>query len=130
MIVPALGVENTIYAGLYLTVIDWLCIAGIYSMEPNLLIVIAMGMILSCIGMGMVMSLVAGQAMIPFTLNSGAASSLFGIIQYGGATLMVVLAGLLQGDSLSFAILLATISAVLSLASYHMLGEHGKLRVN
>ena len=129
VIVPRLGVEKTIYTGLYLTVFGWLCILNIYSMTPHLLNLMTMGMILSCIGMGMVMSLVAGQALIPFTVNSGAASSLYGIIQYGGGTLMIVLAGIIQGETLLYAILLAMLSAILSLASYHILGDRGKSRV-
>ena len=123
--VPRLGVANTIYTGLFLTVFGWIWIMTLYSLSPEFLNLMAVGMICSCIGMGMVMSLTAGQALIPFTVNSGAASSSYGIIQYGGGTIMVVLAGLLQGDSLFFAILLATICAVLSLAGYHVLGARG-----
>lgn len=130
VIVPRLGVEKTINTGLCLTVAGWLCIVTIYAMSPQLLSVMAMGMILACIGMGMAMSLAAGQALVPFTVNSGAASSLYGIIQYGGGTLIIVLAGLVQGEALLYAILLATLSAVLSLTSYYTLGQRGNPRVN
>ena len=128
VITPRLGVEKTIYTGLYLTVAGWLCIMNLYSKQPDLLNVMAVGMVFSCIGMGMVMSLVAGQALVPFAVNAGAASSWYGIIQYGGGTLMVVIAGLGQGEALFYAILLATLCAVLSLASYYILGLRGEQR--
>ena len=129
-IVPRLGVEKAIYIGLYLTMFGWLCIMNIYSVRPELLNFMGMGMILSCIGMGIVMSLASGQAMVPFTMNAGAASSLYGIIQYGGGTLIVLLAGLIQGEALLYAIFIATLSAFLALINYWILGDRRKSPVN
>ena len=73
--------------------------------------------------MGIVMSLTPGQAMVPFTLNSGAASSLYGIIQYGGGSLMVLAVSNFQGESVMIAIIIATLASYLSLICYWALGD-------
>ncbi len=79
----------------------------------------------SCTGMGIVMSLTPGQAMVPFTINSGAASSLYGILQYGGATLLVSLVNSYYGESILMTIIFATIASYLSLILYWGFGLSG-----
>ena len=41
-----------------------------------------------------------GQAMVPFSDNAGAASSVFGILQYGGSALLAYLSGVFYDATL------------------------------
>lgn len=121
--VPRLGVEKTLYAGLCMMFLGWLCIMITYSMELELLDLLTIGMIVACIGMAVVMTLTPGQAMVPFSTNSGAASSIYGIFQYGGGTLMLLLASSIQGEGFLYVGIIATVSAFLALISYQVLGS-------
>jgi len=110
-VVPQLGVDKSILAGLILALTGWLGLLGIsmnsLSAPGFSLIAIA----LACLGTGMVISLTIGQALIPFSYNAGTASALFICVQSLGSALINFLV------SHYFASSLITISVVLAVSS-------------
>jgi MFS transporter, DHA1 family, multidrug resistance protein len=123
VIVPKIGIKATLYTGFYLMLCGWSGFIIFQLLGIEALTYPATAIALACMGMGIVMSLTPGQAMVPFTLNSGAASSLYGIIQYGGATLMVLAANSFHGQSILATIVIAFLASFLSLICYWVFGD-------
>jgi MFS transporter, DHA1 family, multidrug resistance protein len=123
VIIPRIGLSKTLYTGFYLIAGGWTALTIFQLSDMNVFVFSAFAIVSFCVGMGIVMSLTPGQAMVPFTLNSGAASSLYGIIQYGGGSLMVLAVNNFQGESVMIAIITATLASYLSLLCYWALGD-------
>jgi len=111
-LVPRVGIDGAIYLGLFAMVLGWSCVLGLALIGFRELTYLAPQAVAASVGMGILMSLAAGQAMVPFAANAGAASSFYGALLYGGSTLLAWLAGLVVGGSivvLSAAISLLTL---------------------
>ncbi|MBT7951195.1 MAG: multidrug effflux MFS transporter [Gammaproteobacteria bacterium] len=122
-IVPRVGIKKTLFMGFYLTSFAWSVLMTVQFFSPGMLPYSASAIVLSCVGMGIVISLTPGQAMVPFTQNSGTASALYGIIQYGGGTLMVLVLNSFQFEGALAVIIIAAIASYLSLFSFWLFGD-------
>ncbi|MGI9344598.1 MAG: multidrug effflux MFS transporter [Gammaproteobacteria bacterium] len=120
-LVPRYGIDRTVYIGLFAMVAGWLCILGLLMLgviELRFLIAEAM---VGCFGMGILMSLAAGEAMVPFSANAGTASSFYGTLLYGGATGLAWLLGRLVGGSILVISMEISMLAIAALAIYWLL---------
>lgn len=121
--VPKIGVEPTIQAGLWMAMIGWLAL-WLLSLQavavPELMLLFVA---LACLGMGMVLTLTGGQALVPFTFAAGTASALFSFIQSAGASLISFAAGSLFAITLSHLGALLFASALLALVVSRVLGR-------
>lgn len=120
-LVPRYGIDRTVYIGLVAMVLGWSCILGLFALGVVELRYLAAEAMVGCVGMGILMSLAAGQAMVPFSANAGAASSFYGTLLYGGATGLAWLLGQLIGGSIIFMGMAIGVLAVASLLSYWLL---------
>lgn len=121
VLVPRYGIDRIMYFGLITMVVGWVCALALVTtgvVEPRYLAVVVM---VGCFGMGMLMSLAAGQAMVPFSANAGAASSFYGTLLYGGATCLAWLLGHLIGGSIVVICAEISLLAVAALATYWFL---------
>ena len=114
LVVPRFGIGGTIYAGLFAMNAGWFGIAAFVLAGVDQPAFLAPLLALASMGMGVLMSLAAGQAMVPFAVNAGAASSVYGALLYGGSTLLAWLAGLAVESSIE---LFSAAVAVLTAAS-------------
>lgn len=86
--VPRIGVERSIRTGLWMTLAGWVSILALsLAPEPNLSVVLPL-VAAACLGIGLVVSLAAGEALVPFTHAAGTASALFILVQSMGASLL------------------------------------------
>jgi MFS transporter, DHA1 family, multidrug resistance protein len=129
VVVPRFGLKRTVYTGLYLIAFGWTALTLLYVSDISQFMYSAIAILMSCVGMGVVMTLTPGQAMVPFTANSGAASSLYGILQYGGSTLMVTMVNSFQGESILPAIITAAVASYLSIICYWGFGKSARHKV-
>ena len=88
VIAPRLGVENTIYLGLWMALAGWVALWAICLNNVPEPAVILPPLVLACLGMGLVISLTVGQALVPFAYAAGVASALFVFLQSAGASLI------------------------------------------
>jgi DHA1 family bicyclomycin/chloramphenicol resistance-like MFS transporter len=89
--VPRIGVERSIRAGVWMASVGWVSILALsLAPEPNLAMILPM-VAVACMGMGLVISLAAGEALVPFAHAAGTASALFILIQSMGASLLNLL---------------------------------------
>lgn len=86
LLVPRFGTDRSIIIGGSASVIGWTFIAALASQQLPVLMSLAPALIFSGLGCGVVISLSAGRSLTPFSGNSGAASSLYIIIQSLGAS--------------------------------------------
>ena len=122
-LVPLLGVQRTIFSGIYLLTACWSIILILQLLDIQALIYYMVPIFICSFGSGIVLSLLPGQAMVPFSSNAGAASSVFGILQYGGSALLADLSGIFyQTTALSVSVAI-TLCAGLTLFSYWFLDE-------
>lgn len=86
--VPRIGVERSIRSGLWIAMVGWLAILALtLAPEPNLKLILPL-VAAACLGTGLVVSLAAGEALIPFPHAAGTASALFILVQSMGASLL------------------------------------------
>lgn len=118
LLVPRMGVEQAIRFG------AWLLLAGWFLLWLMCLVFIPpawamlMPVVLACLGIGMVISLTIGQALVPFTYSAGLASALFIFLQSSGSSLISYLTSTaFQGSLLSVtsALLACSLAVVASL---------------
>ncbi len=114
---PRLGVERTIYTGLWLALAGWSILWGICFDSVPAATIILFPVMLACLGTGMVLSLSVGQALVPFAYAAGAASALFVCVQSAGSSLISYLA------TLSFQGTLSAITTVLLICSMSALSS-------
>ncbi len=124
-VVPRIGIRPTIYTGVWMLVVAWtfnwvLILSG--NPVPGLLVV---PILLGCIGTGMVITLTTGQALIPFSNNTGAAAAMFVFVQSSGAAAISYLAGRLMGGSMFSVSLAMWLCALLAAASCFILRYRG-----
>ena len=93
LVVPRRGVEGTIQLGLWMNWLGWFALLLLAFFTPRYPALMVPCIATAGIGMGMVLSLTAGQALIPFTFAVGTASALFIFMQSGGASLINFLFG-------------------------------------
>jgi DHA1 family bicyclomycin/chloramphenicol resistance-like MFS transporter len=88
LLAPRLGVERTIYLGLWLALIGWVTVWGICLNNIPAPMFLLAPVLLACLGIGIVISLTVGQALVPFSYAAGVASALFVCLQSAGASLI------------------------------------------
>lgn len=118
LVTPRLGVESTVFLGLWLSLIGWVALWIVCLNEVPPPFVMLSFVVLACLGTGMAISLTVGQALVPFTYAAGAASALFVFFQSAGSSLISFLATLVAGGALttmSMALVLCSLFAMASM---------------
>jgi hypothetical protein len=82
----------------------------------------AIPLVATCMGAGIIMSLTSGSALTPFSHNSGTASAIFLLTQSIGASAISFLAGQMLPKQLLAMAIAATCCGVLALASKLLIG--------
>ena len=115
--VPRIGIEDSISAGMRMMVIGF-CGFGVVALvaEPSLVLV---SCCLACagVGMGMVVSLNTGQALIPFPHAAGTAAAIFLLVQSFGAAAINFAASTLPEAGLHELALMLAACSILALAT-------------
>lgn len=120
-LVPRYGIDRAVYSGLIAMVVGWLCILAVVTLGVVELRYLAAELMLGFFGMGILMSLAAGQAMAPFSANAGAASSFYGTLLYGGASGLAWFLGQLIDGSIVVICAEIALLAVAALSAYWLL---------
>ena len=89
---------------------------------PGLLLV---PILCACMGIGMIITLTTGQALIPFSNNIGAAAAMFVFVQSSGAAMISYMAGRIMGSSVYSVGLAIWICALLAAVSCYLLRYRG-----
>ena len=119
--VPRIGVRPTIYTGVWVLFLAWsFNLVQVLIGIPFLALLVA-AILLGSIGCGMVLTLTTGQALIPFSNNTGAAAAMFVFVQSSGAAAISFLAGMVFGSSLSSVSLAMWLCASLAAVSCYIL---------
>jgi len=106
--VPRIGVERSMRAGLWMASVGWVSILALsLAPEPNVAMMLPL-VAAACLGTGLVVSLAAGEALVPFAHAAGTASALFILVQSMGASLLNF------AVSLSFDVTLPHLAALLA----------------
>ncbi len=126
LLVPRMGVEQAILCGAWLLLAGWflLWLLCLFFVPPAWAILAPV--ILACLGIGVVISLTIGQALVPFTYSAGLASALFICVQSSGSSLIsYLISTAFQGSLLSVtsALLVCSLAVV---ASLHLGGPAGQ----
>jgi DHA1 family bicyclomycin/chloramphenicol resistance-like MFS transporter len=108
---PRIGVEKSIQLGLWMTTAGWALLWIVSLLAEQTLTLMLPCVALACLGMGMVMTLTVGQALISFTYAAGTASALFIFVQSTGASLINFLV------STRYEVTLLHITSVLAICS-------------
>ena len=116
--VPRMGVVKTIIMGNYLLLFFWLMILMLVVFKVQTLSYYILPLCIGSFSGGVILCLLPGQAMVPFSENAGTASSVFGIFQYGGAAILGYLAGAFYDITPLIMVTTITVSACLTLFSY------------
>ena len=114
---PRLGVERTIYIGLWVALAGWSMLWVLCFKSIPGAILILLPVVLACLGTGMVLSLSVGQALVPFAYAAGAASALFVCVQSAGSSLISYLATHSSDSTLSAITTVLLICSALALFS-------------
>jgi len=117
LLMPYFGPHRSILIGGLASIIGWAFIAAFAFQGIPPLIALAPALILSGLGCGVVISLSAGQSLIPFSGNSGAASSIYVIIQSLGASAISYSVGILVPKQLAAMALSLMVCATLAVMS-------------
>lgn len=125
-LVPMIGVQLTIYTGISLLVVFWLIILILQLLSIQTLIYYIVPIFFCSFGGGVILSLLPGQAMVPFSHNAGIASSVFGILQYGGSALFAYLSGIFYDATALTVTVAITLCAVMTLFSYWFFDDSKK----
>ena len=121
VVVPRIGIWPTIYGGVWMLVVAWtvnLVLILLGNPVPGLLVV---PILFACIGIGMIITLTTGQALIPFSNNTGAAAAMFVFVQSSGAASISYLAGRLIGGTMFSVSVAIWVCALLAAASCFIL---------
>lgn len=116
VIAPRIGAEKTIYLGLWMALAGWLVLWVVCLNQVPALAVIVPPIMLACLGMGLVISLTVGQALVPFAYAAGVASALFVFLQSAGASLISFTATLSSEASLTSVSAAIVLCSLLALA--------------
>lgn len=114
---PRIGVEKTIYLGLWIALAGWLLLWGICLRSVPELTLLLPPILFACLGTGMVISLSVGQALVPFTYTAGVASALFVCVQSAGSSLISFLATPLIESSLGMMASVLLLCSILAMTS-------------
>jgi len=124
IIVPRLGVENSVRFGLVMALTGWLSLLLLVLLSAGPPTFALIPIAVACIGTGMVISLTIGQALIPFTFNAGAASALFIFVQSAAASIISFMASQLVETTLISISLMLAVSSLAGLMSMLMIKSH------
>lgn len=122
-LVPRTGIVKTLYLGFFQALTGWLILLLLLANGVSNLSYLAFCVVLSTTGIGIVISLTPGQAMVPFKSNSGSASSIYGIMQYGGGTLLAFIMNSLAGPSLTMSIIMLIVASSGALLFYRVFSD-------
>lgn len=123
LLVPRYTVNGSIYLGAGFSAFGWGIILLInYFLFPSISILITI-ICISTIGLGVMFTLTPGQAMVPFTQYSGTASSIYGILQYGGASTIAHFVGKLHNGNILPVVCTITTLIIFALINYRVLKE-------
>ena len=123
ILVRRLGIQLTINTGIYLLLACWSIILVLQMFTIQTPAIYMLPVFCCSFSSGVVLSLAPGQAMVPFSHNAGAASSVFGILQYGGSALLASVWGFFyEATPLSVTVAI-TICAVMTLISYRFFND-------
>ncbi|MFT5134469.1 MAG: DHA1 family bicyclomycin/chloramphenicol resistance-like MFS transporter, partial [Gammaproteobacteria bacterium] len=92
-LVPKIGVKHTVMMGIFLMLGFWIIILILQMLDIQILSFYIAPLCIASFSGGVILCLLPGQAMVPFSNNAGAASSVFGIFQYGGSAALGYLSG-------------------------------------
>jgi DHA1 family bicyclomycin/chloramphenicol resistance-like MFS transporter len=123
---PRIGVENTIYLGLWVALTGWLILWGLCLNAVPAPAIILLPVVFACLGTGMVISLSVGQALVPFAYVTGAASALFVFAQSAGSSFISFFVGLSTGGSLTAITTALLACSLLALASMKLIQQRVK----
>ena len=118
ILVPRMGIKPTIMVGNYLLLGFWSIILLLQLTGMQTLNYYIVPIFFCSFSGGIILSLLPGQAMVPFSHNAGVASSIFGILQYGGSSLLAYLSGIFYEVTILTVTLTITLCAVMTLLSY------------
>lgn len=115
--VPRFGIEDSIAIGMRMMVIGFCGFGAVSFMAEPSLVLVSCCLACACIGMGMVVSLNTGQALIPFPHAAGTAAALFLLVQsFGAAGISFAANALFEAGLHQLALMLAACS-ILALAT-------------
>jgi hypothetical protein len=119
--VPRIGIRPTIYTGVWVLFLAWS-----FNLVQVLLGIPSQGLLvatvlLGSIGIGIMLTLTTGQALIPFSNNIGAAAAMFVFVQSSGAAAISYFAGKAFGSSVSSVSLAMWLCASLAAVSCYFL---------
>ena len=121
--VPRLGAERSIRTGLWMAAFGWIGFLVVSLMAETAFLLMLPFVLIACFGIGLVVSLSVGQALVPFPHAAGTASALFILLQSTGAWLFNYVASqVLHVNLVVLASFLAG-SAILALGSTWLLGR-------
>jgi DHA1 family bicyclomycin/chloramphenicol resistance-like MFS transporter len=123
VLVPKIGIQKTVYVGIYLLAGFWLLILILQLVSVQTLYSYIVPGFFCSFSLGIILSLLPGQAMVPFSDNAGAASSVFGILQYGGSASLAYLSGIYFESTLLTVTIAMTLCAGMTLFSYWFFGK-------
>ena len=117
LVVPVFGIEKVIMTGVWLALTGWILLWVMSVMVLPMPVMLLLPMVIACIGIGMVISLTVGQALIPFTHAAGSASALFVFLQSMGASGISYLASSSAGGTLPRISMVLVACALMALIS-------------
>jgi len=118
---PRVGVENTIYLGLWVALTGWGTLWGLCLNAVPAPAIIVSPIVLACLGTGMVISLSVGQALVPFTFAAGVASAIFVFVQSAGSSFISFFVGLSSDGTLTAITTALLLCALLAMASMKLI---------
>ena len=122
-LMPRLGAHRSILLGGTLCTLGWLAIALQASQGQPAVLMLAIPLVVACLGCGVIMALCSGGALAPFSSNSGTASSVYLLMQSMGASGISYAAGQLLPKQLLAMAIATTCCGIMAVLSKVLIGS-------